>query len=247
MIISKTVLVKLSGSNVKHFESLGYIIPKYHYTLNYQNVWRIKIGTSIEVKIEHLQPKSNTKVLCKCDICGNKKWVIFNNIKNINKYICHCCSLKTDEIKQKISSYRTGKHMSLKTKQKISNSLKGRIFSKEHLQKKIDSAPKGKNHPNYNPKLSENERKKCHKIPGIGKWRKQIKERDNYTCQKCGCKKYLQVHHINNFKNFKEQRLDINNGITLCKECHISKNGKSIHNIYGWYLNEWHFNNFMKN
>lgn len=58
-------------------------------------------------------------------------------------------------------------------------------------------------------------------------WRLGVFIRDNFTCQKCRIKKvYIEVHHIKPFhqiikeNNYKEL-WDINNGITLCKKCHI--------------------------
>ena len=60
-------------------------------------------------------------------------------------------------------------------------------------------------------------------------WRKACIERDNFTCQisrQNGGD--LEVHHINNFADFPELRLDINNGITMSKELH-----KLFHKIYG--------------
>jgi 5-methylcytosine-specific restriction endonuclease McrA len=65
-------------------------------------------------------------------------------------------------------------------------------------------------------------------------WRSQVYERDNYTCQCCEIRGgNLNAHHIRNFADYPELRLDINNGITLCDNCHsISKYG-SFHNIYG--------------
>lgn len=56
-------------------------------------------------------------------------------------------------------------------------------------------------------------------------WRKQVYERDNYTCQECktrGVK--LNAHHIKQWCNNIKLRFDINNGITLCEKCH-----KKIH------------------
>ena len=60
-------------------------------------------------------------------------------------------------------------------------------------------------------------------------WRKAVFERDNSTCQKCIISgNYLIAHHINNFADFPELRLAINNGITLCRKCH-----KVFHRKYG--------------
>lgn len=54
-------------------------------------------------------------------------------------------------------------------------------------------------------------------------WRKLVLERDNYTCQICGGKESdLNVHHIKCFSLYPESRFDVNNGITLCKKCHIN-------------------------
>lgn len=52
-------------------------------------------------------------------------------------------------------------------------------------------------------------------------WRRSCFERDNFICQKCKQNsRELVVHHINNFAEFKDLRLAIDNGITLCKSCH---------------------------
>jgi len=61
-------------------------------------------------------------------------------------------------------------------------------------------------------------------------WRLTILQRDNFTCKKCGTKKKLQVHHILGFSKYPELRFDFNNGITLCKKCHVK-----FHSTYGQY------------
>lgn len=58
-------------------------------------------------------------------------------------------------------------------------------------------------------------------------WRKSVFNRDKYTCQCCGKRNgngytaILNAHHILNWKDYEDKRYDVNNGITLCKECHI--------------------------
>jgi len=52
-------------------------------------------------------------------------------------------------------------------------------------------------------------------------WRREVYERDLYSCKQCGdseCK--LNAHHIVRWIDSVELRYDLSNGITLCVECH---------------------------
>ncbi len=67
-------------------------------------------------------------------------------------------------------------------------------------------------------------------------WKIDVLNRDKNTCQICGGKINLHVHHIipfwllikeNNIKTIEEAKIckklwDISNGIVLCKECHFN-------------------------
>ncbi len=71
------------------------------------------------------------------------------------------------------------------------------------------------------PKLEQIRKSKDYQL-----WRGQVFERDLYTCQECGlsgCE--LNAHHIYTFIEYPELRLDLNNGITLCKDCHLDIRG----------------------
>ena len=61
-------------------------------------------------------------------------------------------------------------------------------------------------------------------------WQDSVFVRDRYCCKKCKEEriKKLVAHHIQNFAQFPEFRFAIDNGITLCVECH-----KKFHHIFG--------------
>lgn len=57
--------------------------------------------------------------------------------------------------------------------------------------------------------------------PEYKEWRKAVYERDDYTCQKCGKKGgNLNAHHIKAYAEYPDLRIELDNGITLCEECH---------------------------
>ena len=52
-------------------------------------------------------------------------------------------------------------------------------------------------------------------------WRESVFKRDDYTCQICSKRGgKLNADHIKSFRDYPEYRLDINNGRTLCVDCH---------------------------
>ena len=100
---------------------------------------------------------------------------------------------------------RKGKKLSEKWKERLKESHKGKFGIKS-------SNWQGGKTP---------ENKKIRNRIEYRLWREAVFARDNYTCQKCKEKGiYLHSHHIQNFAEYPELRLAIDNGITLCKKCH---------------------------
>ena len=59
-------------------------------------------------------------------------------------------------------------------------------------------------------------------------WRMSVLERDGFVCQGCGTKKNLQAHHIITWEECrgnKDLRYATENGITLCRACHLEAHG----------------------
>ena len=57
-------------------------------------------------------------------------------------------------------------------------------------------------------------------------WRRAVFQRDRFTCSSCGAKSYegqkvtLNADHIKPFAHYPELRFSLDNGRTLCLECH---------------------------
>lgn len=77
------------------------------------------------------------------------------------------------------------------------------------------------------------------KSPSYKHWRENIIERDK-VCQCCGGDKYLEVHHIFDYKNHESLRITPENGVALCKWCH-----KKYHSYYGKTANPLDFVEFL--
>lgn len=78
----------------------------------------------------------------------------------------------------------------------------------------------GKNHYNWQGGIGN----KPYPLEFDNKLKKQIKKRDNYTCQLCGTKERLAVHHIdyNKYNNNPE------NLLTLCIKCNAKVNYQRV-------------------
>lgn len=115
------------------------------------------------------------------------------------------------ETVEKIRNWHTGK--------------KRKPFTKE-TRKKMSEAMMGENNPLW--KDGKSLARKAERRILMGRfdykfWRTSVFARDKYTCQRCDIKKHkrLEAHHIKEWIDYPDLRYDIDNGLTLCKKCHI--------------------------
>jgi hypothetical protein len=137
------------------------------------------------------------------------------------KYCSPACYWKSLEGKP---SWNRGKSPSIEQRKKMSEAKIGKIPWNKGLVGFLEGERSGLWKGGITP-----ENKKIRASLEYKMWRQTIFERDDYMCLTCGqYGKSLEVHHIRNFSEFSDIRLDTNNGITLCKQCH-----KKYHAKYG--------------
>lgn len=234
-------------------ECTGHKKPTYEDIFNYYKQYDCELLTN---KKEYKHTKQMLNYRCKCGSVYAKRFDAFKKSPN-----CPNCSSKplydTEKVRdifaeynyKLLSEYKDNKlsleyicdkgHYGSVT---LSNFLNGARCMQCYLENNH-----GENHPSWNPNKTAEERLEDRKYEEYSKWRQEVFKRDYWTCQKCGYKKgkIITAHHKDGYDWCKERRLDVDNGITLCKDCHaLSEN--SFHRTYGFGKNtEQQFNEWL--
>lgn len=161
--------------------------------------------------------KRRRRKFVECKICKNLFEI--QNWKN-RKYCSRECMFNDKKWMEKV----------METKKRDNTLITSSTFKKGHKaityvhseesKKKLSLSRKKENNPNWHNGTSF----EPYSTDWTPKLRRMIRERDNYTCQKCGAKQedyVFSVHHIDrNKKNCNPKNL-----ITLCKRCHSVSHG----------------------
>ena len=262
MIIEELVKVKINACNMHYYTNLGYHIPKelkngiYRFnkttTFIYVNSLHLTSSSTVMVKrlcfcCEEISkiPKYSYRKLCEdCakKLCNSETKSECKKHKNSKMNLCSCGKIKYIIANRCVDCYskreRTRKPPRLCTTCK-KVPLGYNKAKKQCLECYNKSRPSGSKHPNFNPLLTDKDRRKPSHSHEYKLWAKLVKKRDDFKCRTCNCIKgnNLCSHHLDGWSTFPEKRYQIDNGITLCENCHHPNIYGSFHNLYGTHNN----------
>lgn len=226
MILTERVLVRPCGKFKEHYLKLGYNLP----------------AGILEVPVSELHSKSNAIVLAKCEDCGVEREVRFAQYRTF----CASCSRKG----VRNANWKGG----LPTCVDCGVELTNRNY-KDVVRKRCNPCRRvfytGENnalriHENHICSCGEPKHKRAETCwecytesvynadrvkrgGGDTLWAKRVKALALHACNICGSSEHLHAHHLQGFDKNPENRLEDDNGVCLCADCHID-----FHKTYGF-------------
>lgn len=180
--------------------------------------------------------RPSTRITTSCGICKKQISVKPSRMREIN----YCSQICFHQAHSGTNHPNFGKHHSAETKRKQSEVKIGNTYAlgnKSGLGKHLSEERKhklseerigiprpfmrGANHPNWNGGVTPLHKQIWCSLE-YKNWRRQVFERDKYTCVLCGDNKggNLEADHIKPRYTHPELIFDITNGRTLCHRCH---------------------------
>jgi hypothetical protein len=188
------------------------------------------------IQIDLTVTKRNSNWVQNCPNCQNERIISYCQAWNIKKQNskkeCKSCALELGlivinmtglEKGRKFNGGTTGKKLPGKTKHMLYQALFNHLSYRPDIKEKFRQTKLGKRKENTNNwkggKIPE--RNTAMARDDYKQWRKSIFQQDNYTCQICLIRGgNLEADHIKEWCNYPELRYNLDNGRTLCKDCH---------------------------
>lgn len=83
-------------------------------------------------------------------------------------------------------------------------------------------------HPSFKHGKSRSNPRAGRRAAKLRAWSRLVMERDGFRCQTCGSNRRLHAHHLKAFADFPRLRYVVENGKTLCEDCHSAVHGKPL-------------------
>jgi hypothetical protein len=194
------------------------------------------------------EQREGSRWLCSC-MCGNQI-ISSTSLLNSGK-VRSCGCLATQRQKHKPNSELLGKQYGKLTIIDFSAERSYRLICRCECGNVVESRyydlrdgktsacgclqrRRGQENPNY--KGGDKRQRPITRIE-YKTWRKSVYCRDNYTCQSCFDRgKNLNAHHLDCWADYVDKRYEMNNGITLCENCH-----NAFHKTFGKKTNRSQF------
>jgi 5-methylcytosine-specific restriction endonuclease McrA len=148
-----------------------------------------------------------------CGVCNVEMWITREKFFQRNFRVLVC----SDKCRQELATRGSRTPESRERKRQLA--LKNG---------NIPPHPSGSEHPRWRGGLTpKNQQWRAKKV--CADWRKAVYVRDSFTCQDCGqIGGQLHAHHKHESSKFPEERLKLDNGITLCVACHSRIHGRLL-------------------
>jgi 5-methylcytosine-specific restriction endonuclease McrA len=224
MIKEENVLTTWSPSNKKFYTELGYLFTK--------------MGDKFFVSSKHLSQKSEVVITAICNSCNRER-----KLKRY-KYSPNCLKCILIERNKSKKQRAIASKNAAKRNHRVWNNPEY-----EQLRHKILKSIKpkfGDKNSNWNENLTEEDRKKNRETEEYKNWRLSVYKRDKYSCVICESTKKINAHHICSYLVNKENRIQVENGITLCLKCHKAYHKKyqinevNLNTFIEWWSAKWH-------
>lgn len=216
---------------------MGYMVYR-----SYDNRGRLRVprNAKIRILVKDLPKNSHEKVEVKCDYCGKIMLKVYQSYtsghKVVQKDACQKCNnlYKVKEVNRVLYGVDNVFELS-EVKDKIRDTNM-RKYGHDHHYKSTEFAElylNRENNPNWRGGTAT-ELQLARGSVEYRDWRKDVLERDKFTCIVCGDDNNdMHAHHLESFAKNKDLRFDVDNGVTLCILCHDPSKVGSFHNVYG--------------